>query len=249
MIYVKNTPQNAGVAIYGDFMDFERLYDSLHNVVGDEDEFISYETARMRVLGVCYDIRHALMGDREIEFVDNGMDEAKMRWLSAITPDKNVYLKINVLWPEILFVSMALNDFLLLYAEKKAKNSYNVLLDKQNIWDESIAHVRVFQAALSSCIKETISQNSFSRMLNLINHHSTCTDGFITQYVDILNCRFLNMNPQKRLKEISIMAKRLAERGEEYQQIKNEIIAAAKHYNCPVDNISPGVNYPEDVEW
>jgi hypothetical protein len=92
MIYVKNTPQNAGVAIYGDFMDFERLYDSLHNVVGDEDEFISYETARMRVLGVCYDIRHALMGDREIEFVDNGMDEAKMRWLSAITPDKNVYL-------------------------------------------------------------------------------------------------------------------------------------------------------------
>jgi hypothetical protein len=99
MIYVKNTPQNAGVAIYGDFMDFERLYDSLHNVVGDEGEFIYYETASLRVLGVCYDIRHALMGDREIEFVDNGMDEAKMRWMSAITPDKNVYLKINVLWP------------------------------------------------------------------------------------------------------------------------------------------------------
>jgi hypothetical protein len=76
-------------------MDFERLYDSLHNVVGDEGEFIYYETASLRVLGVCYDIRHALMGDREIEFVDNGMDEAKMRWMSAITPDKNVYLKIK----------------------------------------------------------------------------------------------------------------------------------------------------------
>jgi hypothetical protein len=124
-------------------------------------------------------------------------------------------------------------------------STYNLLLDKQNIWDESIAHVRVFQAALSSCIKETISQASFNRTLNLMNHHNTSTDGFITQYIDILNCRFLDMNPQN----ISIMAKRLAERGDEYQQIKKEVIAAAKHYNCPVDNISPGVNYPEDVEW
>jgi hypothetical protein len=66
MIYVKNTPQNAGVAIYGDFMDFERLYDSLHNVVGDEDEFISYETARMRVLGVCYDAPHPPCGNLDI---------------------------------------------------------------------------------------------------------------------------------------------------------------------------------------
>ncbi len=26
-----------------------------------------------RVLGVCYDVRHAYQGDREIELVDNGM--------------------------------------------------------------------------------------------------------------------------------------------------------------------------------
>ena len=42
MIFAKNTPNNTGIAIYGDFMDFENLYEALHNVVGDEDELIGY---------------------------------------------------------------------------------------------------------------------------------------------------------------------------------------------------------------
>jgi hypothetical protein len=134
MLYVKNTPNNTGIAIYGDFMDFEGIYDALHTIVGDEDEYLPYDAARLRVLGVCYDIRHALMGDREIEFVDNGMDEDKMRRLATITTDKNIYLAFNVLWPEILFVTMALNDFIRLYANKQAKKSYDMMLDKRNIF-------------------------------------------------------------------------------------------------------------------
>jgi len=129
MIFVKNTPNNTGVAIYGDYMDFENFYEALHAVVGDEDEFVGFEAARIRVLGICYDIRYALMGDREIEFVDNGMDE------------------------------------------------------------------------------------------------------------------------EKRLKNIPTMAKRLAEPGEEYKQIKAAVTAAARHYNTYKDNIKPPVDYPEDFEW
>lgn len=104
MILVENSPNSTGVAIYGDHFDFEKLYDALHHIVGNEDEFISFNTARIRVLGVCYDIRHALMGNREIEFVDNGMNEEKKRFMGVLAPDKNIYLKINVLWPEMIFV-------------------------------------------------------------------------------------------------------------------------------------------------
>lgn len=52
------------------------------------------------------------------------MDVNKKKLMSVIPCDKNVYLKINVLWPEILFVTMALNDFILLYARKKTKKNY-----------------------------------------------------------------------------------------------------------------------------
>lgn len=109
--------------------------------------------------------------------------------------------------------------------------------------------MRVFQAAVVKCIRETVSAASFSRMMNLMIKQYTWFNGYVTQYVDILNCRFIDMNREKRLKSIPTMAKRLAEQGDEYRQVKNEIIAAAKEYNTTVENISPGVDYPEDIEW
>lgn len=45
------------------------------------------------MLGVCYDLRHAMMGDREFEYVDNGMDAINMRKLSVKTswPSESEY--------------------------------------------------------------------------------------------------------------------------------------------------------------
>jgi len=248
VIFVKNTPNHAGVAIYGDQLDFHNLYEALHDIVGSDEECERYYSARIRVLGVCYDLRHALMGDREIEFVDNGIDDDMRRYMAVIAPDKNVYFKINVLWPEILFVTMVLNDFILLYAQKKAKLKYDVLSDKQNIWDPSIAAVRSFQAAVAGLIKETVSDSSFSRMMNLMNERYWAED-YTWQYLDVLNCRFLEMDSEKRSKSLLTMVKRLVERGQEYQTLRATIKASAKHYNTWEDNIKAPVDYPEDIEW
>lgn len=249
MIYLKNTPNNTGVTVYGDRLDFDELYESLHKIVGEEGEWTTYEEARLRVLGICYDIRHALMGNREIEFVDNGLDKDMMRQLSIVTTDKNVYLAINVLWPELLFVTMALNDFVKVYARKQAKNSYDNLMDFRNLWDSAIAQVRGFQAAIAKCIKETIPETSVSRVMKLMNSDYSWFSNFATQYLDELNCSFLDMNKEKRLKNITVMAKRIAEQGQEYQEIKNAVSEAARKYNCSMTDIKSLVEYPENIEW
>lgn len=249
MIIAKNTSNNTGIAVYGDYRDLEELYEALHAIVGKEEEYPAYVTARLRVLGVCYDIRHALMGNREMEFVENGLDDEKKKWLGVIAPDKNVYLKFHVFWPEMLFIIMALNDFVKLYARKNAKKGYDVMVDKRNIWDPSIAMVRVFQSSVTKCMKETVSDASFARMINMMNKDYTWLDHYATQYVDILNCRFLEMDKHKRMKNISTMAKRLAEFSDEYQQVKSQVFAAAREYNCPISEIRPNVEYPEDFEW
>ena len=158
-------------------------------------------------------------------------------------------MKINVLWPELLFVIMALNDFILLYARKKSKQGYEFMLDKANIWDQSIAMVRFFQAATCKCIKETVSETAFSRMMNTMNTGNTLTNNYISQYIDVLNFRYIGMAPEKRLNSISTMAKRLAERGEEYRKLQAEIIASAKYHNTYEDNIKPPFDYPEEYEW
>ena len=249
MIYVTNTPNNAGVTLHGDYLDLEELYEALHTVVGKEGQFLAYEAARIRVLGVCFDIRHALMGDREIELIDNGMDAEKMKRLSMITSGKNVYFKINVLWPEMLFVTMALNDFVKIYARIQSKNGYDMMMDKRNIWDNSIAQVRMFQVAIKKGIKDVVTEASFSRMMNMMNSSYTWVDGYITQYVDVLNIRFLAMDKEKRLKNIPTMAKRLTEQGDEYREVKEQILAAAKTYDCSSDYIRLKFKYPENIEW
>lgn len=249
MIFVKNTPNNAGVAIYGDYLDFKELYEALHIIVGGEDEYPSYEAARIRVLAVCYDLRHALMGNRQIEFVDNGLDAEKMKRLSMIAPSKNIYLTINVLWPEILFVAMTLNDFVLLHARKQAKSRHDPIMDKKNIWDATIAQIRMFQASIAKSIRENLSQASFSRIMNIMNHHFNYFDSYATQYLDMLNCRFLDMDKEKRLKNLPVMAKRIAEQGEEYREVKSEVLAAAREYNCTANDIRLQLEYPEYIEW
>jgi hypothetical protein len=249
LIFVKNTQNYTGVTISGDQFDLDHLYHSLHVIVGSEGEWSAYESARIRVLGICYDLRHAIMGHREVEFVENGLNPDMMRHLATISSDKNTYFSTNVLWPELLFVSIALNDFIEIYAKKKAKDSYEYILDHQNIWDPAIAQVRGFQASIAQCLIETIPPTSVSRILRMMNYrYSTCSY-YATQYLDELNCKFIAMDKEKRLKNITIMAKRIAEQGSAYQRVKRDVTEAAREYNCEITEIAPIAEYPDTIEW
>jgi len=73
--------------------DFQKLYDALSELVGEEGEYKGFENPRIRVLAICYDLRHAIMGDREFELVDNGMEEFNLRRAGFIAMDKQTRLK------------------------------------------------------------------------------------------------------------------------------------------------------------
>ncbi|QSO48388.1 hypothetical protein JZ786_05215 [Alicyclobacillus mengziensis] len=144
MLTIRNTANLAGIEISGDHQDLDTLYMALLMIIGDEGDFPTYEGARIRTLGVMYDVRHAFQADREFEFVDNGMDEDTMKLLDMITPQKNLYYKCQVYYPEALFVTMATNDFIRLYAKKQAKSATYPLMDKKNLWDSHIATADCF---------------------------------------------------------------------------------------------------------
>jgi hypothetical protein len=240
MIHVNHTPRHAGVTVMGDYQDFDRLYNALHEVVGEEGELSGYEGARLRVLGVCYDLRHAMMGDREVLFVDNGIDDDKKRRLAILAPDKNVYLSFQVLWPELLFVMLALNEFIGIYEGRR----------KRALWDSNVASVRLFQSAVASCLKGIVSENVFARILNVMNGRLVGVQSFCTQYLDEWNGKFLKMKPEKRVKQISVIAKRLAEPTDEYYGMKHAVLQAARRYECSPDAIEiQGQDFPEEIDW
>ena len=249
MITIESTPNHAGVTIKGDFSDFHQLYDALHEVVGDEEEYPSHYEARLRVLALCYDLRHAFMGDRGVAFVSNGLDDETKRWHGVVAPDKNVHLTFNVLWPELLFYTMALNDFARLHARKLSKSGYNYFEDKNVIWDASLAQIRLFQAAVFECIQQTVPSTVLGRLKNMMFGYSVSFERYTTQYLDVLNIRFLELDRDKRVKNISIMVKRLVEKGDEYQEYRVAVNQAAKTHNCSPDDIQLNVDYPEEIDW
>ena len=191
------------------------------------------------------------MGDRDYEFVENGMDEDKRRRMSVLAPDYNLYLVVNVLWPEILFVTMALNVFLEVYALKKGKASGSGELfdDKKVIWDKNITQVRMLQVQLAEALQDTVSKNAYARIHNLLNECHITIIEYITQYLDILNVRFLKMDKEKRLKNISISAKRIANPNEEYFFLKYQVRKEADRLNCCVEDLKVNLDYPEDIVW
>ena len=65
----------------------------------------------------------------------------------------------------------------------------------------------------------------------------------------VLNCRYIDIDNEKRLKNIPIMEKRLAEYNEEYRKLKIKVSKAARDYNTIEDNIKAPLEYPEDFEW
>ena len=249
MLTLKNTPNLAGIEICGDYQDLDTLYMALLMIIGDEGGYGNYEGARIRTLGVMYDIRHAFQADREFEFVQNGMDEDTMKLLGMITPDKNLYYKANVYYPEALFVTMAINDFIRLYAKKQAKSSTYPLVDKKNLWDVHIATARLFQSLVINCLKEAVTEASFKRILNLLHKDYTWTDGYATQYLDMLNIRYLEIGDrEERAKALSVMVKRMIEKGKEYRQVEEEVRRMAREHNCSVEDISLVEDYPE-MAW
>lgn len=255
MIKFENTENLTGVSITGDFDDFYSLVEAFHEITVDEYSETSSEYVEMsiRVLGICYDIRHSYQGDREIVLMDNYMDEEKMKYHSIITPNKNVYYKCNLLYPEMLYVTIALNELVKLRMKElsKKKSTYEIYNDKNVVWDDTIAIIRNFQAQFVKCVKELLTERSFSMWLKYMNNAYSIV-AMYHQYLDLLNVQYLNMTKEKRLKNFTKISKRIAEfdYDDEYYVIRKSINEVAKKYNCHHSELRLSeLEYPKSVVW
>lgn len=256
MITIKNTPNLTGITISGDLNDLYHLVEAFHDITIDDDseKHQQYIDISIRVLGLCYDIRHAYQGDREVELVDNDMTEDKMKWHSIIAPTNNIYYSCNYLYPEMFFVMLALNALIKLRISDltKTKYIYKEALANKVIWDKAIATIRLFQAEFVACVKNTFTEATFARWINVMNDDYISIEDIAGQYIDLLNINYINMSKEKRLKNLSPIAKRIAEysRNKDHQEIKDVVTDAAKDYGCNPSAIKlQGIEYPEDFEW
>ncbi|QVK17142.1 hypothetical protein KHQ81_09600 [Mycoplasmatota bacterium] len=236
MIYLKDTPHHLGVSVYGDFNDFEKLLTTLYDIVGSEGEYEDYELSKVRILGFCYDIRHAIMGDREHEFMDNGPGIYPGR---EDLPKENVYWKFNVLWPEIIYICFVLNDFIRLM-----KKRYKVLE-----WNPTIAQVINLQSAITICLQDILSKTAFQKFKKGMQLQPYYFKSYITQFIDNLNYEFMMIDDNKRIRKLGSFINQMIQQDEEYESIKKDITTYALENHIPLMDVQLDLDFPDDMIW
>lgn len=256
MITIENTKNLTGVTIKGDYNDFQQLVDAFYELtIDDEDEkYKAYYDMSTRVLGLCYNIRHASMGDREIKFEENGTDREMLSAKSMIAPEYNVYYSCNYYYPEMMFIMLALNQLILLRMNKiqKPKNSYREPLNKMVIWDSTINTIRSFQSAFNDCVKNTLSPNSYTRWINVMNNEYLSINDINHHYIDLHNIKYLKLDRETRLKKLSSISKKLVEFrfDREHEEIMFSIREGALELGCDESEVVlKGFEYPEKIQW
>lgn len=248
MLNINVTENYGGIEVKGDYDDFEQLYDSIFEIIGDGEDYPTLEKLRIQILAFCYDLRHAKQGSREIELVDNNMDNEIMKWHSIIVPTNNVYYKFNYILTQAIFVVYALNIFIDNYKYKKYKSSYYTKV----VYDEDVNIVQEFQSKVIKAIVKILPEKNKKSFLKLYYDREFGTNRLVHQYLELIDCRYLAKNKENRLKSIVNTTKRVIKYWEyqEYIDLEEELIEYAEENQCDMDNIIiDGIEYPETIDW
>lgn len=238
MLSMKTTPNHTGVKISGDYFDLDELNQAIYKVIGKESEYQGYEGSRLRILGISYEIRHAAQGDRNVDFVFNGLHEHTKKQHGFIASDKNIYFSTEVLWPELLYAVYALRDFVRLYQGKRG----DLLADVHT------PVINKFQALVLECLQGRVPKEEYEAILQAFRKSPSVND-YAIQYVDLLNLKYIDMTRQQREKSLSAIAMKLTLQDPEYQAFRKQVISAAAPGKQPIHEIGIQAEYPENVEW
>lgn len=257
MITASPTENLTGITIQGDFDDFNELVDSIYRLTAtDEEKTDYYFGAKSRLLGVCYEIRHTCMGDRDIILKDNGMTSEKMGWHNKITPTQNVYYSVNILFPEAIFIAASASSMCSLSflnygirgrarAEHKYAPSFsfsNYIRDKANLHNLCTG---IWQA-----LGEVIGDEELENIYRLRERTDEDYMDYVTHYIDKCNIELIDTAVEKRKDKLRNLAKRIIKKPQGYKSMEYDLNYWAKEYKTTIYELYDSkLEYPEDIEW
>lgn len=239
MLTIQPTERLTGFRISGDYWDIDSLLTAIYEVMGDENRYFDFQGVRNRILRICLELRKATKGERNIEFVTNGVHKGLEKKKELLAPKKNVYFSVEILMPELIFTVIALNDFIRLHQE---------MIDP-SMWNIHVATVRQFQAVAAATLEELLEEEHYTVFLQMLHAKQPFYFRYVTQYVDILNMEYLHLSFEERKRQISAYALRLLMEDDCYIALKEQVMTAASVTKHAVHELTIPIKYPETIDW
>lgn len=239
MLSITHTENLTGAILSGDYWDLDELNHAFYAVIGDENKYYDWEGSRQRILGVAFEIRQAIQGERRLDFVSNGLTKTSMIQHDMVGSGKNIYYLVEVLWPELIFTTIALNDFARLYTKEHTHPSLDV----------HITTIRKFQSLVGEALQKILPKNEHTQFMILLSRNETNVQEYAIQFVDMLNLHYINSTKEQRQKNLGSIALKLAVQDQEYETFRNQVIQSANRTKSDIHDMSITKKYPEEIEW
>ena len=261
MISAKPTEHLTGVILEGEYEDFYEMVHSIYRMTGLEEDYDDcYWSVKNRLLGMCYDIRHAFQGDRNVKLVDNGADDELMKWHSMIMPQKNLHYSVEVLFPEALFVAFSVPELYLsssvYYGERARKNKKKEEYPEGFVNDyadyiRDKAMMDMLSSVILSAFAEVIGDENFEKVISQREKfYGYEYEHYAAQYVDKCNVEYLKTAPEKRKDKLRNIGKRLLKKPDAYRNLLRDLEISAREHDCSIHELyDPKLEYPDDIEW
>lgn len=242
MITAKPTEHLTGIMLEGAYDDFDEIVDAIHRIASLEEDYANpYWSVENRLLGVCYDIRHAYQGDRHVLETQDGKRYA-----------------VELLFPEALFVAFSVPEMLGFASAnygtraKKKMEQFgweNMGVSRYGNYPRDCALVEVLCGTVLSVFANSIGDEEFERMMRTRASYSNYLF-YAAQYVDKCNVEYLKTSPEKRSNKLKNIAKRLIKPPQAYHNLKRDLELSAKKLGCSIHELhDPGIVYPEEIVW
>lgn len=261
MISAKPTEHLTGVLIEGEYEDFYEMVESIYRMTGLEEDYNDrYWSVKNRLLGICYDIRHAFQGDRNVKLVDNGANDELMMWHSMVMPQQNLHYSVEVLFPEALFVAFSIPELYLpssVYYGQRARKLQKKEEQPRKFVDRYADYIRdqamldMLSSVILSAFADVIGDEDFEKVLSQRGKsYGYEYEHYATQYVDKCNAEYLKTVPEKRKDKLRNIAKRLLKKPDAYRNLLSDLEYSARRHGCSIHELhDPDLEYPETIEW
>ncbi len=258
MVSAKPTENLAGITLEGDYDDFCEIMESIYRMTGPEEDYSDYYwSVKNRLLGLCYDVRHAFMGDRGIKLVDNGVHDEMMKWHSIIMPTQEVHFSVNIMFPEAVFVALSAPELYLwsrvYYGQRTKKQEENAKFPAQKYSDyiRDKAVIDTLCAMILEALAEVIGDDELEKLWRLKGRrYGDIFADYATQYVDKCNIEYLKTAPDKRKDKLRNIAKRFIQQPDAYKNMKMDLEYSAREYHCSFHELHDSkLEYPAEIKW
>ena len=261
MITAKATEHLTGILLEGEYQDFYEMVESIYRMTGlDDDHYAPFWSIKNRLLGICYDIRHAFQGDRSVKLVENGVNDELMKWHSMVMPQNNLHYAVEIIFPEAVFVALTVSEIYssssVYYGNRarklqKKEESKKIFVNDYADYIRDKAMLDLLSSVILSAFAQVIGDEEFEKIMRLRQkNYSFDYMDYITQYVDKCNIDYLKTVPEKRKDKIRNIARRIITKPEAYKKMKHDLEISAAIYRCSVHDLSdPKLKYPDEIEW